>query len=213
LRYRFMGSSAGTDGGSLSASSRERMVATAAALFGSRGIGASSFEEILAASHAPRGSIYYHFPDGKRQLVQEALRWTSEQLLQHQSALRAGTPPQVVDHFVAFFRRSAVATRCRAGCPVAAVVVSNYAQDPTVARLVRATFRSWTSLLARQLREAGLSTAHARALATATLASVEGALILTRVEGSVAPLLAVRGELRSLAETLPRRPKRAASAT
>ena len=54
------------------------MVRGAAALFSAKGAGGTSFSEIIAASGAPRGSIYHHFPDGKRQLAEEAVRWTAE---------------------------------------------------------------------------------------------------------------------------------------
>ena len=54
---------------------RRRMVATAAALLGSRGVRATSFSEVLARSRAPRGSIYHHFPGGKKELMRDAMDW------------------------------------------------------------------------------------------------------------------------------------------
>lgn len=184
------------------------MIASAAVLFGARGIEATSFPEILAASGAPRGSIYYHFPKGKRQLVEDALRWTTEQLLRFQLEGPVHRAEEVLDRFVMFFRRSVVVSHCRAGCPVAAVAASHYGGEAALAALVRATFRSWTRVLTRQLRKVGVPPARARALATTTLASVEGALILCRAEGSVAPLDAVRREIRALVRTwAPRNPR------
>ena len=185
----------------MTSDSRERMVATAAVLFGAQGIDATSFSEILAASGAPRGSIYYHFPKGKRQLVEDALRWTTEQLLRYQRDGPLRTPEEVLDRFVMFFRRSVVVSRCRAGCPVAAVAASHYGGNDSLAPLVRSTFRSWIALLRRQLGEVGVASDRARALATTTLAAIEGALILCRAEGSVAPLDAVRRQVRALVRT------------
>ena len=50
----------------MDSNSRARMVRSAAALFGSRGLSGTSFSDVLADSGAPRGSIYHHFPRGKK---------------------------------------------------------------------------------------------------------------------------------------------------
>ena len=54
--------------------SRERMVRSAAYLFRERGYSGTGFRDVIAHSGAPRGSIYHHFPDGKAQLAEEAVR-------------------------------------------------------------------------------------------------------------------------------------------
>ncbi len=180
---------------------RDRMIASAAGLIGRRGVEGASFAEILSASGAPRGSIYYYFPAGKTELVDGAVRWTVEAVLAHQRACRARTPGGVVRHFVSFFRRSLSSSGCELGCPLAAVAVGSYARSADMRGPIRQGFRAWTALLAAQLRAAGLPGALAGSLATATVASVEGALILARAEGSLGPLDRVEAQLRRLATT------------
>lgn len=170
-----------------------------ASLIGSQGAGATSLSHVLQASKAPRGSIYHHFPGGKRELVGEAMRWTTEQILESQRKCTAGSAPGVVEHFVNLFRQAVVSSHCRAGCPVAAVVVDTYSQDVGAMRICRASFRAWISLLTKQLIRAGVARRRAQPLAITTLASVEGALILCRAEGSVVPLDRVASQLRELA--------------
>jgi TetR/AcrR family transcriptional regulator, lmrAB and yxaGH operons repressor len=179
--------------------SRERMVASAASLIGSRGVKATSFTEVLKESRAPRGSIYHHFPGGKRQLVGDALRRTSEQILAYQRTCTANTAAGIVEHFVELFRQSLTSSHCRAGCPVAGVVIDTYADQGPLRETARASFRSWIALLTEQLVAVGLTRTQARSLSVATLASVEGGLILCRAEGTVAPLDQVARQLRSLA--------------
>jgi TetR/AcrR family transcriptional regulator, lmrAB and yxaGH operons repressor len=174
------------------------MVASAASLIGAHGASATSLSDVLAESRAPRGSIYHYFPAGKSQLVGDALRWTTEQVLTHQRACTAGTASGVLEHFAGLFRRAVVASRCRAGCPVAGVVIDTYGGDERVSKDVRSSFRSWISLLARQLRAVGVPRDQARSLAITTLASIEGAIILCRAQGSVAPLTTVVRQLRRL---------------
>jgi TetR/AcrR family transcriptional regulator, lmrAB and yxaGH operons repressor len=181
--------------------SRERMVASAASLIGSRGVRATSFTEVLKDSRAPRGSIYHHFPGGKRQLVRDALLRTSEQILAYQRTCRADTAPGVLEHFVNLFRQSLASSECRAGCPVAGVVIDTYADHGPLRETARESFQSWVALLTDQLVAVGLPRTEARSLSVTTLASVEGGLILCRAEGSVAPLDLISQQLQSLASS------------
>jgi TetR/AcrR family transcriptional regulator, lmrAB and yxaGH operons repressor len=175
------------------------MVVSAASLIGSRGVGATSLSDVLESSRAPRGSIYHHFPNGKKELVGEAMRWTSEQVMAHQRRCSSTTAGGVLEHFVNFFRPAVVSSHCRAGCPIAGVVVDTYADEGRLLKICRARFRAWTGLLTSQLVSVGVPSGRARALATTTLASVEGALILCRAEKAVEPLDLVATQLRQLA--------------
>jgi TetR/AcrR family transcriptional repressor of lmrAB and yxaGH operons len=183
----------------MTSKSRDRMVASAASLIGSRGVKAASFREVLADSRAPRGSIYHHFPAGKRQLVGEALRRTTGQVLDYQRSCVADSASGVLEHFVDLFRQSLTSSDCRAGCPVAGVVLDSYAEEGTLREIVRQSFRSWVSLLTEQFVAARVPRRRARALALTTLAAVEGGLILCRAEGSVEPLNTIVQQLLPLA--------------
>ncbi|BEP13145.1 TetR/AcrR family transcriptional regulator [Acidothermaceae bacterium B102] len=168
--------------------SRSRMVASAAALIGSRGVSATSFSDVLAESGAPRGSIYHHFPDGKTQLAQDAVRWTSGRVLAHQAAYEGTTARGVLERFVAMWRNVVLSSDGSAGCVVAGVAIDTTARDVALVDVVRETFRAWVDLLTSQLEATGIGPPRARAIATATLAGMEGALILCRAEGGVGPL-------------------------
>jgi AcrR family transcriptional regulator len=185
------------------------MVRSAASLIRSRGVSATSLSEVLADSGAPRGSIYHHFPDGKAQLAEDAIRWTSERLLGH---LRAGTPSgpsDVLERFIDVWRATVVASAGTAGCVVAGVAIDTVPEETGVMEVVRATFRSWAAVLAEQLEAAGVPSRRAKPIAMATLAGMEGALILCRAEGNVKPLDAVAEELmRLLPAEKPMRRKR-----
>jgi AcrR family transcriptional regulator len=170
------------------------MVRSAASLIGSRGVNATSFSDVLTDSGAPRGSIYHHFPDGKKQLAQDAVRWTSDRVLAHQRAYAGTTASGVLQRFIGMWRNVVLASNGAAGCVVAGVAVDT-AEDDVLIEIVRSTFRSWVALLTDQLVSAGLPGDRALSIATATLAGMEGALILCRAEGGVAPLDCVAAEL------------------
>jgi TetR/AcrR family transcriptional repressor of lmrAB and yxaGH operons len=182
----------------LAGDSRTKMVRSAASLIASRGVSATSFADVVSDSGAPRGSIYHHFPDGKRQLAEDAIRWTSERVLSHQRAFPGGTPAEVLRRFIDMWRAVVKASAGAAGCVVAGVAVDTTPEDDELLEIVRSTFRSWVALLAEQLEAAGIPARRAGPIAMATLAGMEGALILCRAEGNGKPLDAVAEELMRL---------------
>ena len=58
----------------MASDTRTRMLEATARLLRQRGYHGTSLNDILAASGAPRGSLYFHFPGGKDQLVIEVTR-------------------------------------------------------------------------------------------------------------------------------------------
>jgi TetR/AcrR family transcriptional repressor of lmrAB and yxaGH operons len=161
-------------------------------------VNATSFSDVLAESGAPRGSSYYHFPNGKEQLAGDAIRWTSERVLAHQRACRATTPAGVLDCFIDMWRQVVLASGGSAGCVVAGVAIDTVAADRPMIDLVRATFRSWVDLLTEQLEAVGVPGRRAARVAVAVVAGMEGALILCRAEGDSGPLETVAAELKRL---------------
>ena len=47
---------------------REKILTTAAFLFQKNGYHATGLNEIIKESSTPKGSLYYHFPDGKEEI-------------------------------------------------------------------------------------------------------------------------------------------------
>ena len=178
--------------------SRASMVRSAAALIASRGVTATSLSDVLTHSGAPRGSIYHHFPDGKKQLTEEAIRWTSERVLAHQRASGGGTPSEVLGSFIDLWRAVVRSSGGSSGCVVAGVAIDTIAGDAGLAEVIRATFASWVDLLREQLEAAGVPAGRAGSIALATLAAMEGALILCRAQGNGDPLDTVAEELMRL---------------
>ena len=179
----------------MTSESRASMVRSAASLIRSRGLSATSFSDVLAASGAPRGSIYHHFPRGKEQLAGDAIRWTSERVVAHQRACRATTAAGVLRCFIDMWRQVVLTSNGTEGCVVAGTAIDTVAGERGLIDVVRATFGSWVGLLTEQLEAVGVPTRRASRVAVATLAGMEGALILCRAEGTTGPLETVAAEL------------------
>ena len=54
------------------------MLISAAEVMRERGAAGVTIDEVLTRSGAPRGSVYYHFPDGRNQILAEALHYAGE---------------------------------------------------------------------------------------------------------------------------------------
>lgn len=182
----------------MSKDSRARMVRSAAVLIRTRGMSATSFSDVIDDSGAPRGSIYHHFPQGKEQLAEDAIKWTSDRVLAHQRACPASTPTGVLDWFIDIWRQTVIASGGAAGCVVAGVAVDTMPDAKGLMSVIRATFQSWVDLLVEQLESTGVPGDRARGIAVATLAAMEGALILCRAQRDVSPLEGVAAELKRL---------------
>lgn len=172
----------------MAADTRARMVEAAVRALQREGVAGMSFTEVLADSGAARGAIYHHFPGGKAQLVAEAASRNGADVRGHLAALPAGDPLEVVEAFLTAVRPVLAGSAAGGGCAVAAVTVGSVAEGPDRLKDVAAgTFAAWTSTLAERLETAGLPQAQADDLAALLLALLEGAHVLCRAAGSLAP--------------------------
>jgi TetR/AcrR family transcriptional regulator, lmrAB and yxaGH operons repressor len=174
------------------------MVDGAVRLLATRGVEGASFSEVLAASGAPRGSIYHHFPGGKAELVHAALDLASQRGLAAMEATRGQPADAVIGRFLALWRELLRRSGFRAGCAVAAVTVA--AGDDELLDHAGAIFRAWTGLLTELCVAGGLDEQSARRLATTAIAASEGAVVLCRAQRSLAPLEYITTVLLSLGQ-------------
>src|SRR5205807_7088835 len=96
------------------------------------------------------------------------------------------------------WRQVVLASNGADGCVVAGTAIDTVAGERGLIDVVRATFGSWLDLLTEQLEAVGVPTRRAERIAVATVAGMEGALILCRAEGNTGPLETVAAELMRL---------------
>ncbi|MFC1412619.1 TetR/AcrR family transcriptional regulator [Streptacidiphilus sp. N1-12] len=177
------------------------MISAAIGLLQRHGLAAMSFTDVLAESGAARGAIYHHFPGGKQQLALEAARRNAEDVRGHLHELPSGTPRDVVEVFLDNVRPVVQASAAGGGCAVAAVTVDGGAAITDQGRLrtvATEAFTGWTDELEGKLTQAGMSPSQAAELATLMITTLEGAHILCRAAGSIAPFDRAAGALLSL---------------
>ncbi|TKC91663.1 TetR/AcrR family transcriptional regulator [Trinickia terrae] len=179
---------------------RERMIEGAMGLLARGGPQAASFSDVLAATGAPRGSLYHHFPNGKRELIEAAVDRAGMVLTDVLSSLSGASLERVVEGFLAIWRTVLTRSQFEAGCAVVAVTVAADSEEQ-LAYTAR-VFQSWIDQLANLFREGGVSSREAHAFAVMLVASVEGAVALSRAERSLEPFETVARQLITQARTL-----------
>jgi AcrR family transcriptional regulator len=177
------------------------MVRSAALLIRERGAHATAISDVLEHSGAPRGSAYHYFPDGRVQLLGEAVDYAGEYVAARIAKGASGI--DVLDTLIATYRKQLIETDYRAGCPIVAIAVE--AGDPdapagTAALIERtaAVFARWTNLTAQRLLADGVDSARSEELAMLMTAAIEGAIVVARASRDVGPLDLIHRQLRAL---------------
>lgn len=182
-------------------SPRERMVISAALLIRERGAHATAVSDVLRHSRAPRGSAYHYFPEGRSQLLAEAIEYAGK----YAAALIEvpGSAVEVLDRLIAAYRDQLLSTDFRAGCPVVAVTVEaggpkDHEQMAPLIDRAGTAFARWRTLIAQRCVDDGVAAARADELAVLVIAAFEGAILMARAARDIAPIDTVHRQLRSL---------------
>jgi TetR/AcrR family transcriptional repressor of lmrAB and yxaGH operons len=186
----------------MSKDTRKHMVETTAGLTHRRGFHGTSLNEILAESGAPRGSLYYHFPGGKEELVLEATRQGVAIVTQLLKEVLTDSPDPA-EGVHAFVEAAAHILRDSGyvfGCPVAPIVLDS-PESSALAEVCQEAFEEWQQVLVEGLGSAGIERGHAESLATMIVCGLEGGLLLARARRDIAPLDAIAEELASMVQS------------
>lgn len=163
------------------------------------GASATSVDRVLASTGAPRGSVYHHFPGGRTQMITEAVATAGTLMSDYIDRLTADHPPAAaLAEFGALWRRTLVDSEFRAGCPIFAVAVETNDDAPEFAQAAAEIFGRWRHALTALLIRHEVEAERAARLSTLTVAAFEGAIALSRIQHSTAPLDDTVRELQAL---------------
>jgi TetR/AcrR family transcriptional regulator, lmrAB and yxaGH operons repressor len=179
---------------------RARMLETAARLLRHRGYHGMAVSDVLEESGAPRGSLYFHFPGGKDQLVIEATRAAIDEAT---TALRhtldgAKTPARGVRSFVEEAAKILKETNYTFGCPVSPVILDASGGLAELEEMCRRAFEEWVGILQSAFVRAGVPRRRARPLALLVESSIEGLLLMGRAYRDSDVLMTVAVELEAI---------------
>ena len=177
------------------------MLISAAEVLRERGAAGVTIDEVLARSGAPRGSVYYHFPDGRNQILTEALQYAGEALTELISEAAANGGMYLVRRFVEFWQDLLIESDFTAGCPVAAAAIGSADDEPELTTVAGSIFRRWRGALTGAFVSDGFDQPCAASLAITCIAALEGAVVLCRSTHSVDPLRDVAEQVEFLVKS------------
>lgn len=164
------------------------MLVTAAKVLRERGPAGVTIDEVLARSGAPRGSVYYHFPHGRNQILTEALSQAGDAI----TAIIDGGVDEggvsMVRRFVEFWEHELTDSDFSAGCPVMAAAIATTDESPQLTSVAGEIFHHWRDALTHAFRTDGFGEAEAASLALTCIAALEGAVVLARSTRAVGVL-------------------------
>lgn len=179
-------------------STRANMLISAAEVLRERGAAGVTIDEVLARSGAPRGSVYHHFPEGRNQILAEALAYAGEEITGVIDEAAANGGMFLVRKFVVFWEELLVESDFAAGCPVVAAAIGSTDEEPQLTTVAGSIFQHWRDALTRAFVADGFEESEAASLAITSIASLEGAVVLCRSTRSVGPLKDVAAQLEFL---------------
>jgi TetR/AcrR family transcriptional regulator, lmrAB and yxaGH operons repressor len=170
--------------------SRTKTLSAAARLFSQQGYHGTALQDILAAGGAPRGSLYFHFPNGKEEIGEAAVQLATASVKEF--ITNAAATSKSVKGFLVQLARGMAAnlerSGFREGCPIATTALETAAQSEVLSRAARTAFQAWEREIRVALVGFGMKDIQAGRLATAVLSQLEGALLLARTYRSLEPM-------------------------
>lgn len=187
---------------------RERIIARAAELFNTRGYSGTAIADIMQAVELEKGGIYRHFAS-KDELTLAAFEHAAAIVRgrMHAASADRGHAAERLIAFVDVFRGYAQSPPLAGGCPILNAAIESDDAIPALRDRALAVVQEWRLLL-RSTAHAGIARGELcpdtepDQLADVIIATLEGAVMLSRLTDEAAPLLGAADHLRAHIERL-----------
>jgi len=178
---------------------RREIIRRAAPIFNQRGYNGVALSDLMKATGLEKGGIYRHF-DSKEMLAAEAFDYAWRETLNariHDLDTISNTVDRLKQFVANFVERRGVIP---GGCPLLNTAIDTDDGNSVLRERARKALRGWQSHLISVIH-AGIKAREIRPkvdskrLATLIISSLEGAIMLGRLERSEEPLLAIQAHL------------------
>lgn len=169
---------------------KEIIIRSTAYLMQKKGYFGTGLNDIIKHSGAPKGSIYYHFPNGKEEIAEAAIKWTEktvtsfikEELQKYDEALPA------VKQFILDSARRFETDEYFVGVPITAVVLETSTSSEKLRNSCHHAFEVWSEEFTLKLLRNGYPPEEAEKLGKLINSMIQGALISALAKGDASPL-------------------------
>lgn len=171
---------------------KARLAESMLELIQTSGYSGTGLNAVIEHAAAPKGSIYFHFPDGKEGLGVAAVDLAARQFeaLIAEAAASTGGAAGAARAAIEALATIVGESDYRLGCPVSVVTLEMGADSERLRHACASAFESWIAPTAALLESEGIDAEGARSLATVVVSTIEGAVIVSRAMKSTQPLIA-----------------------
>lgn len=179
---------------------RDQILQATCALLEKQGFHGTGLNEIVRESGAPKGSLYYYFPEGKDQITSEAVLQSGQLTAERIRTGLAGSSSasKAVCDFVLKIADHVELSGFAAGSPLTAVAMETATKPGRINAACREAYGMLQSAFREKLLESGYTKIKADELASFITASIEGGIILSRTYHTADPLRLVARQLKAL---------------
>jgi AcrR family transcriptional regulator len=187
---------------------KERILEASQELLRRNGYTGTGMKQVAAASGAPFGSVYHHFPGGKEDLGAQTIRLAGTYYQELVMSVMAAEPDPVraVEACFAGAGETLRETDYADACPIATVALEVASTNETLRKATADVFGQWLDGATAGFQLAGIAEPRARELAFSMLMALEGAFLFSRAMRTTEPMdiagrevaAAVRDELAKL---------------
>ena len=185
---------------------RQQIIEQAAPVFNQRGFAGSSMQDIMEATGLEKGGLYRHFAS-KQELATEAFRYAAHRASEARTAdlAEVKNPLAQLRRMVAAFAETP--SPVPGGCPLMKTAVDADTTNPELRALAAEGFRAWKQQVAG-IVAAGIERQEIRAetkparIANLIVSTLEGALLLSRLEGKKEALVDGQSALNELIDSI-----------
>lgn len=181
---------------------RERIIAQAAPIFNKQGFAGSSMHDVMAATGLEKGGIYRHFRS-KEELAVESFRYALSKAEKVRTS-NVESSQGAVEHLQSLVRQFVEApSGVPGGCPLMNTAIDTDDGNPVLRALAKQGLADWKARISHIVKRGVKNGEIApktdpRRIANVIIATLEGALMMSRLEGTKTTLEDARTALDSL---------------
>jgi TetR/AcrR family transcriptional regulator, lmrAB and yxaGH operons repressor len=179
---------------------RQKIIDTVIELLKVKGFAGVGLQEIIKESGAPKGSLYFHFPGGKNEIVEAALKQHLENMdaLFRAVFLEGNDMATAMGVVITYMMGELESSSYAKGCPVATTTLDRASISDSIQESCAQCFSSMRAVIAEKLTRDGIAPAEAEKQALFILSSLEGAIVLSKAYRDTGPLKVVLERLAAL---------------
>ncbi len=177
-------------------SSREKILEAATELFHLKGYHATGLSQIIQESGISKGSLYYHFPNGKEQLAVEAINLSATRIAAEieQNLAAYDDPAKAfqfhIENISGIFHDIDPISKLK-NVPMGLLAMETAFVNENLRQACEETFEIWGNLYFEKLKVSGYSEERAFLISKTISALIEGGITLCVTKKSSEPLIQI----------------------